>query len=122
MQQTDSILLTVKKMVGGGFDPEQDDFDIDIITHINYVFSILNDLGIGPDEGFEITDSSTNWSDYEPGNKVILSKVKSYMYAKVRLLFDPPTNSSLLDNLTKLVSEFEWRLEVDASESKREEP
>lgn len=116
MVTEDSILLTTKRMIGGGFDPEQTDFDVDIITHINAAFSILTDLGVGPESGFSISDATTNWASYETGSDVILNKVKSYMYAKVRLWFDPPANASLLESLNKVVNEFEWRLNVNAEE------
>lgn len=116
--QTDSILNTTKKLLGIGKD--QTDFDIDVIIHINAVFSILSDLGVGPENGFSITDESTQWSEYTQ-DEIVLEKVKTYMYLKVRLYFDPPTNSTLLESMTNLASEMEWRLNVNVDTKKDSE-
>ena len=83
----ESILTSIKKLLGIPEDHEH--FDVDIIMHINSVFMILTQLGIGPDDGFKITDKLTTWNEYLPDGANIES-VKSYMYLKVRLLFDPP--------------------------------
>lgn len=107
---TDSILTSVKKMLG--IDEEYEQFDADIIMHINSVFSILNELGVGPSTGFVIEDSSTTWEDYSTDNvdPSKLSLVKSYMFLKVRLIFDPPISSSVLECYKTQISEYEWRL------------
>lgn len=107
----DSILNSVKKMLG--LDAEYDAFDTEIIIHINSVFMILQQLGVGPETGFAIADASTVWTDYIE-NVVFLSLVKSYMYLKVRMLFDPPQNSALLEAMKSQIAEFEWRLNVNA--------
>lgn len=107
----DSILNSVKKMLG--LDADYDAFDTEIIIHINSVFMILQQLGVGPETGFAITDASTVWTDYIE-NVVFLSLVKSYMYLKVRMLFDPPQNSALLEAMNSQIAEFEWRLNVNA--------
>ena len=105
----DSILTSVKKMLG--ITEEYTHFDADIIMHINSVFSILTQLGVGPPKGFSIKDASAKWDDFVPENPQIES-IKSYMYMKVKLLFDPPLTSSVADSMQRLISELEWRLNV----------
>lgn len=104
-----SILLSIKKLLG--IDTEYDIFDQDLIMHINSTLSILNQLGIGPVNGFSISDSSAVWSDFI-NNDPRLESVKSFVYMKVKLLFDPPTNSALIESTNKLISELEWRLSI----------
>jgi len=106
---TDSILNSVKKILG--ITEDYIVFDVDIITHINSVFATLNELGIGPEDGFMITDESTLWSAYILNDQK-LNAVKSYMYLRVRLLFDPPTTSYLITSLNEQAKELEWRLNV----------
>lgn len=103
----DSILTSVKKMLG--IAEEYTHFDADLIMHINSVFMILAQLGVGPSEGFFIEDDTTTWDEFIQDKKEINS-VKSYVGLKVRLLFDPPTSSSQIDNANKLINELEWRL------------
>ena len=104
----ESILTSIKKMLGITEDYEH--FDPDLIIHINSVFSILKQLGVGPANGYHITDDTNVWSEFlSDAND--LEMVKSYMYLKVRLLFDPPTGG-VLDAINKSVAEFEWRLNV----------
>lgn len=105
----DSILTSVKKMLG--ISEDYTAFDPDIVMHINSVFTVLNQLGVGPENPFSIEDSGSTWGDFldEP-NK--LSLVKSYIYLKVRLLFDPPQSSAAIDSINKQIAEFEWRLNV----------
>lgn len=107
----DSILDTVKKMLGIPQDYTQ--FDTDVVIHINSVLSILTQLGIGPNEGYSIKDNTSLWSDYIPDGKA-LSDIKTYVYLKVRLIFDPPSASSAVEAMNKLVSELEWRINVAA--------
>lgn len=104
-----SILDTTKKMLG--LDADYDVFDLDVITHINSTFSQLAQLGVGPSEGFEIEDSNKLWADFLGTNKLINS-VKSYMYLKVRMFFDPPTTSFDLAAKKEQITELEWRLNV----------
>lgn len=108
-----SILLSVKKMLGITEDYEQ--FDVDIIIHINSVLMVLNQLGVGPDEGFAITGPQEVWTDFM-GDATDLEAVKSYVYMKVKMLFDPPMTSSMADAMNRLISELEWRIcsHVDA--------
>jgi hypothetical protein len=104
---TDSILDSTKKILG--LDPDYTPFDVDIITHINSAFSILDQLGVGPVGGFFIEDNVAIWADYTvPANQ--LNLVKTYMYLKVRTLFDPPTTSYLIEAMNRQIAEHEWRL------------
>lgn len=107
----ESILTSVKKMLGIAED--YDHFDPDIIMHINSVFMTLTQLGVGPSEGFIIEDDSTTWIDFIP-DITKLQAVKSFIYLKVRLLFDPPTSSAVIEAMNRQASEFEWRLNVSA--------
>lgn len=103
-----SILNSVKKNLGI---VEYDFFDADLIVHINSVFADLNQIGVGPYLGFMITDESQLWSDYTDNN-MLLQNVKSYMFLRVKLLFDPPANAALRDSITKQIDEFTYRLYV----------
>ena len=103
----DSILTSIKKMLG--ITDEYTQFDADIIMHINSVFMILNQLGIGPDECFTIEDDVATWNEFIP-NGQNLELVKSYIYLKVRMLFDPPASSTVMQSMNQAISEFEWRL------------
>lgn len=105
----DSILQTIKKMLGP--DVSCNIFDTDIIVHINSAFSTLNQLGVGPSDGFVIADGTATWSDFIPDKKNI-EFVKSYVYLKVRLIFDPPSSSAVLTAIEKQISELEWRINV----------
>lgn len=111
----DSILTSIKKMLG--IAEEYTPFDIDIILHINSVFMILNQLGVGPSSGFRIEDDSATWSDFTE-DKLDVEAVKSYIYLKVRLLFDPPSSSAAMESINRLISELEWRLNVAAELNK----
>lgn len=110
----DSILNSVKKLLG--IAEEYDAFDTDIIIHINSVFMILTQLGVGPANGFSIYDSSSAWSDFIPEGE-LMEAVKSYMGLKVRLMFDPPTSSSVMQATANMISELEWRLNVHFSKT-----
>lgn len=107
----DSILTSIKKLLG--IAEEYTNFDGDLIIHINSVFSILTQLGVGPSDGFAIEDDSATWDEFVQDSKTIES-VKSYVYLKVRLLFDPPITSAVLESTNKLISELEWRLNIAA--------
>jgi hypothetical protein len=101
------ILQSTKKLLG--IDPDDQSFDLDIITHINSEFSILTDLGVGPEEGFVI-DEYTEWESYLSDDPVKLSKIKTAVYLRTRLLFDPPTQAFLLEAVKEQLREAEWRL------------
>lgn len=104
------ILLTIKRLLGGNI--EGDYFDEELVVYINSVLSILTQLGVGPKDGFVIsTDGDETWNDYI-ADRTDIEMVKTYIYTKVRLMFDPPSNSFLVDSLKKLCDEFEWRLNV----------
>ena len=85
--------------------------------HINSVFMVLNQLGVGPDEGFTISDDSATWSDFL-GEDKSLEGVKTYVYMKVRMIFDPPTSSSVMDSMKRSIDELEWRLNIAVSNKK----
>lgn len=104
-----SILTDTKKILG--IAEEYTAFDQDIITHINSVFVILNGLGIGPEEGFDISDKTAVWTDFL-GDDKRLNSVKSYVYLRVRLLFDPPQTSFHISALENQYKELEWRLSI----------
>lgn len=106
----ESILTSVKKLLG--ITEEYEHFDSDIIMHINSVFMILTQLGVGPSEGFFITDKYATWDEFIPTGKS-LESVKSYMYMKVKLLFDPPQSSAVMESMKNMISEFEWRLNLE---------
>ncbi len=109
---TESILTSIKKLLG--IDANYTHFDADIIMHINSVFSILAQMGVGPADGFSITGSDEQWSDFIPDGSNSFSLVKSYMHLKVRLLFDPPLSSAAIEAINRQISEFEWRLFIAA--------
>lgn len=102
-----SILDSTKKVLG--IVPEYDVFDSDIMMHINSVFSTLNQLGVGPLEGFAIENNGPTWESFLGGD-LRLNSVKSYMYIKVRLLFDPPSTSYLINAFEEQAKELEWRI------------
>lgn len=105
----ESILTSIKKLLGITEDYSQ--FDADIIMHINSVFSTLMQIGIGPKSGFAITGEQETWNDFIGDNKKQQSVI-SYVYLKVRLLFDPPSNSVLVSAINEQIKEFEWRLSI----------
>ena len=107
----DSILKKIKKLLGISEDYEH--FDADIIMHINSVFMILTQLGVGPPDGFSIEDDSSVWSNFI-GDSSNIESVKSYVYLKVKLLFDPPLSSAAMEATKQLISELEWRLNLAA--------
>ena len=108
----ESILTSIKKLLG--IDEENTDFDADIVMHINSVFTTLTQLGVGPSEGFYIEDKDSEWQEFcSDLNK--LQAVKTYMYLKVRLVFDPSSlGSSTLAAYERQIQELEWRLNVIA--------
>lgn len=114
---TDSILDSVKKLVNAEGD---DYFDADLIMHINTVFSILTQMGVGPEEGFSIDDNTTTWAEFT-NNEKIFNMVKSYMPIRVKLLFDIASASSYyIQKLQEEADELEWRIKT-AAELKRME-
>jgi hypothetical protein len=104
-----SILKSTKKILG--IAETYDVFDHDIIVHINSVFSTLEQLGIGPDDGFMIEDDTPTWDQFFGTDKGY-NAVKTYVYLRVRRLFDPPATSFHLEALDQQIKELEWRLNV----------
>lgn len=105
----ESILTSIKKMLG--IVEEYEHFDTDIIMHINSVFAILTQIGIGPTNGFMIEDKTANWDDFI-GDRADLTLVKSYIFLKVKLLFDPPLSTAVLECYKAQISEYEFRLSI----------
>lgn len=107
----DSILKTTKKILG--VDPADPSFDLDIITHINSVLSILKDLGVGPVAGFQIEDDTAKWDEFITDGDVAYNTVKSYVYLRVRRLFDPPQTAFLMEAMDNQAKELEWRISTN---------
>jgi len=105
----DSILDSTKKALG--IDPQITDFDVDLTMHINSVLATLNQLGVGPTEGFAIEDSGATWDTFL-GDDPTLNNVRSYMYMKVRMMFDPPQTAHLVASMNEQVNQLEWRISV----------
>ena len=106
----DSILTSIKKLLG--ITEEYTHFDDDLVMHINSVFMILTQLGVGPEDGYAITGKDNKWTEFIDDNR--LEAVKSYVHLKVKLLFDPPQSSAVMESMNRMISEFEWRLNVAA--------
>lgn len=107
----DSILTSTKKL--SGVSESCPHFDDQIVAYINSVFFVLKQLGVGPAEGFVITDESEIWSDFLPDDIVLREATKDYMSAKVRLKFDPPSNSAHMEALKSTIAEYEWRANAE---------
>lgn len=105
----ESILTSIKKMLGIQEDYEH--FDAELIMHINSVLMTLTQIGVGPSGGFIIEDDTSLWTDLIK-DPTKLGPAKSYVYLKVKLLFDPPASSTTMESFKQLASEFEWRLNV----------
>lgn len=111
MDTKESILGSVKKLLGGLPPDEESPFDDDLILFINGVFGTLQQLGVGPEDGFAITDDTATWTEFI-GDDKILNMVKPYVFAKVKIQFDPPQSSFVLEAMNKTIAEFEWRMNV----------
>lgn len=109
----ESILTSIKKLLG--ITEEYTHFDTDIIMHINSVFLTLNQLGVGTAAVFAIRDSTAIWADFIPEESNDFEAVKSYMYLKVKLLFDSATlSSAVIESMNKMITEYEVRLNIQA--------
>lgn len=106
---TDSILLDVKKKLG--LEADYNPFDDEIIMDINTVLAKLTQAGIGPREGFEITDDTQTWTDFV-GTDPRLNMVKTYTALDVRLLFDPPQSSAAMENMKAQIQEYIYRMNI----------
>ena len=104
---SESILTSIKKLLG--IDEDYTFFDADVLMHINTVFMILYQLGVGPSTPFSISDKSAVWSDFV-GNATDLAGVKTYIFLKVKLVFDPPQSSAAIEAIKQNAAELEWRL------------
>lgn len=115
----DSILNSIKKMLG--FTEDYTAYDQDLIININMVLNILTQIGVGPKGGYEIEDASNTWDEFI-GDNIKLNMVKSYVYLKVKRVFDPGTSGSLNDAIDNQIKELESRIsyEVDPGDSKEE--
>lgn len=102
-----SILDDIKQLLGPSIEDTQ--FDIDIIIHINTALSILTQLGVGPNAGFSIRDRTAVWSDFIPEG-MNLESIKTYVFMKVKIVFDPPLNASVLNAMQDSIKELEWRI------------
>ncbi len=114
----ESILINIKKLLG--LPEEYTTYDTDVILCINSVFSILYQLGVGPDSGFKINDDSAEWSDFI-GDTNKLEDVKTYVFLKTKLMFDPPTAGPMIDAIKTQISELEWRINVAVDPGDEEE-
>ena len=112
---SDSILLSIKKMLG--LNEDYNVFDPELIIHINTVFGTLHQLGVGPEEQFRISGDNETWLDFDTDGEQI-DEVKTYIYLRVRLLFDPPSSSFVLSSFQEQLKELEWRLNVKVDEIK----
>lgn len=105
----ESILTSIKKTIG--LTEEYDHFDPDIIMYINTVFVVLTQLGVGPAGGFRIEGEDAEWRDFLDDN-ILLEDVKTYVGMRVRLMFDPPQSSAVIESMNRIISELEWRISV----------
>ena len=105
----DSILTSIKQLLG--ITEEYDCFDGNLILNINTALAALTQMGAGPPDGFMITDATTTWNEYISDN-VPLNLIKSYIHLKVKLLFDPPQSSAVMNAIDSQLKELEWRINV----------
>lgn len=105
----DSILESIKKLLG--IPKEYEAFDADVIMHINTAFAILNQLGLGPEGGYGIEGYDEVWDDYIVSYN--MSMIKTFIYLKVRLAFDPPSSTALIESMQRTLDELTWRLELE---------
>lgn len=106
----ESILQTIKRMIGPSM--LSNEFDTDLVVHINSVLFDLNELGVGPSDGFVITGETETWEDLLGADVKYLEAVKTFIYLKVKMIFDPPTVGGVINAYEKLIKEYEWRINV----------
>lgn len=104
----DSILLSIKKLLM--IDPSYEVYDDDIIMHINATLSVLTQMGVGKEGGLTISDANNTWDEFIDLSNNDFNTIKSYVYLKVKLLFDPPQSSALIESINNQIKEFEYRL------------
>lgn len=107
----ESILTSIKKMLG--IAEEYEHFDADLIMHINSILSVLTQVGVGPSGGFRIEDEEATWDKYIPDGKS-LESVKSFIHQRVKLLFDPPLSSAVIEMMKQQADELLWRINIEA--------
>lgn len=107
----ESILTSIKKLLG--ISEEYTHFDDDLIMHINSVLIILTQMGIGPPEGYTISDDENAWDEFI-SNKTYFEPVRTYIYLKVKQVFDPPLSSAVMEAMNNMIKELEWRLYIAA--------
>lgn len=107
----ENILNSIKKLLG--IPEDYTAFDQDIMMHINSVFMILSELGVGPSNGYSLKYGTEKWGDFISDDEN-LEGIKTYVYMKVKMIFDPPLNSAVLASMKELISEFEWRINNEA--------
>ena len=106
----DSILLSIKKMLG--MEPEFTQFDPDIILHINTIIQVLYQIGLDIPDGFTVVDQNSLWTDYikDPRYTKITSLIKQYIFMRVRMIFDPPSSATLATSIQESINEMQWRI------------
>jgi len=114
----ESILITIKKMLG--LSADYDAFDLDIMVYVNSALMVANQLGIGPPNGFRITGPNELWSDFID-DSINLESVKEMIAKHVQLSFDPPSNSFVATSMENRIKELEWRLNVQAEANQNEQ-
>lgn len=113
----DSILVTIKKMLG--LEDEYTPFDVDIIIHINTALMTLTQMGVGPKDGYEVTDYDQTWTDFLGDMVKMLGAVKTYIYLQVKMVFDPPNNSFVMDAYKQQCEQLLFRLNVNAESQQK---
>lgn len=108
MEEMESILTSIKKLLG--IPKEYTHFDADVIAFINGVFPALNQMGVGPAEGFNIVDAEDTWSDYLGDKMMLQGNAITFIHLSVKILFDPPLSSSVLAAYERQIKELEWRI------------
>ena len=114
---TDSIVVTIKKMLG--LDDEYTPFDADVIVHINTAIMTLTQMGVGPKEGYEVLDYDQTWTDFLGDMVKMLGAVKTYIYLQVKMVFDPPNNSFVMDAYKQQCEQLLFRLNVNAESQQK---
>ena len=116
----ESILTSIKQQIG--LTEEYTPFDANIIMEINTAFFDLNRIGVGPSEGFAIEDDTSVWTEFIPtdATSLVREAIKTYIYLRVRLGFDPPTNSAVLESINKRIEQLEWTMNVAVESTSNE--
>lgn len=104
----DSILSSIKKLLG--LDVEDTSFDIDVMMAINTIIPVLSQMGVGPSNGFIVTSSLNTWNDYITDDSINLQGIKTYIYLRTKMIFDPPTNAAVITAINNNIKELEWRM------------